>query len=122
MVLLLVSQSIVANAWHCVLASAGFSGGGDGILDRAVTQPAGVAPVHLSLPRLIQLIKGRHDGILVSTCPLSVVEIEVVATQTGEVGEDNTYMERKETDMTDEQQLGDKTVIYPLCFVFFCVI
>lgn len=96
-VLLLVSQAIVANARHRVLASAGFSGGVDGILDCAVTQPAGVAPVQLFSPRVIQLIKGRHDGILVTTCPLSVVEIEVVAAQTGKVGEDNTYMRRWET-------------------------
>lgn len=56
-VLLLFSQAIVADAWHCVLASAGFSGGGDGILDRAVTQPSRVAPVQVSLPRFVQLIK-----------------------------------------------------------------
>lgn len=96
LVLLFVSQAIVANARHCVLASAGFSGGGDGILDRAVTQPASVAPVHPSSPRIIQLVKGRYDGVLVTTCLLSVVEIEVVTTQARVVGEDNTYMERWE--------------------------
>lgn len=95
-VLVLVSQAVVANTRHCVLASAGFSGGGDGILDCAVTQPASVAPVHLSSPRIVQLVKGRHDGVLVPTCPLGVVEIEVVTTQAGEVGEDNTCMERRE--------------------------
>lgn len=92
-VLLLVSQAIVSDARHCVFASAGFSGEVDGILDRAVAQPAGVAPVHLPLPRLIQLIEGRHDGILVPTRSLCVVEIEVVAPQAGEVGEHNTYRE-----------------------------
>lgn len=96
-VFVLVSQAVVANAWDCVLASAGFPGVGDGILDCAVTQPAGVAPVHLSSPRIVQLVKGCHDGVLAATRPLSIVEIEVVATQTGEVGEDNTCMERWET-------------------------
>lgn len=121
-VLLFVSKSIVPNSWHCVLASTGFSGDVDGILHRAVTQPAGVAPVHLPLPCFIQLIKGSHDGVLVSTCSLSVVEIEVVAAQTGEVWEDNTYIVRWETDMIEDQQLGDKAIIYPLYFVFLCVI
>lgn len=92
-ILVLVSQAIVANPWQCVFASARFSGGGYRILDGAVAQPASVAPVQLSLPRIIQLIKRRHDCILVSACPLSVIEIEVVATQTGEVGENDTYME-----------------------------
>lgn len=121
-VLLFVSKSVVPNSWHCVLASTGFSGDVDGILHRAITQPAGIAPVHLPLPRVIQLIKRGHDGILVSTCSLGVVEIEVVAAQTGEVREDNTYIVRWETDMIDDQQLGDKAIIYPLYFVFLCVI
>lgn len=89
-VLVLVSHAVVANARHCVLASAGFSGCVDGILDRTIIQPAGVAPVHPSPPRIVQLVKGRNNGILVTTCPLSVVEIEVVAAEAGEVREDDT--------------------------------
>lgn len=113
-VLLLVSQAIVSDARHRVLASTGFSGEGDGILDRAVTQPAGVAPVHLPLPGLIQLIEGRHDGVLASTRSLGVVEVEIVASQAGEVGEHNTYRERKAADMTDDHQLGARTTIHHL--------
>lgn len=122
MVLVLVSQAIVADTGHHVLASTGFSGVGDGILHRAVTQPAGIAPVHISSPGVIQLVKRGHDGILVMTRPLSVVEIEVVATQTGVVGEDNTCVESRDTDKIDEQQLRGKTRIFPLGFVFSVVI
>ena len=56
-VLVLVSQAIVADTGHRVLASTGLSGVGDGILHRAVTQPAGIAPVHISSPGVIQLVK-----------------------------------------------------------------
>lgn len=56
------------------------------------------------------------------TRPLSVVEIEVVATQAGVVGEDNTCVESWDRDMTDELQLRGKTRIFPLGFVFSAVI
>lgn len=95
MVLLLLPQPIVPNAWHCVLASTWLSGYIDGILDRTITQPAGVAPVQLALPCLIQLVEGRHNGVLVPTCSLSIIEVEVVASQAGEVGEHDTYTVRK---------------------------
>lgn len=88
--LLLVSQAIVANAWHSVPASAGFSGVGNWIPNRAVAQPSSIAPVQFSLPGLMELFSRCYDGILVSTCPLRIVEIEVVSTKAGEVGEDNT--------------------------------
>ncbi len=117
-VLLLVSQAVVSYARHCVLAPARFSRGGDGILHGAITQPASIAPVQLSLPCIIQLIERRHDGILFSTCPLSFIEVEVVATQTGEVGEDNTYTERWETDTIAELQLSHKDWTHPLGFEF----
>lgn len=90
MVLVLVPEAIVADARYCILASAGFSGCVDGVLDGAVTQPAGVAPVHPFLPRFVQLVEGCHDGVLISTRPLCVIEVQVVATQAGEVGEDDT--------------------------------
>lgn len=90
-VLLLVSQAIVANAWHGVPASAGFSGVGNWILNRAVAQPTSIAPVQFSLPGLMELFSRCYNGILVSTCLLRSVEIEVVSTKAGEVGEDNTY-------------------------------
>lgn len=107
-ILVLVSPAVAANPRQSVFASARFSWGGYRILDGAVAQPASVAPVQLSLPRIIQLIKRCHDCVLVSTCPLGVVEIEVVATQTGEVGENDTYMQ---ADRMDDQQVGDKTLI-----------
>lgn len=92
-VLVLLSQAVVADARHRVLASAGFPGCVDGILHRAVAQPARVTPVHASSPRIVQLVKGRHDGILVATRPLSIIEIEVVAPKAGEVRENNAYVE-----------------------------
>lgn len=95
LVLVFVSQAVVSDPRHRVLASAGFSGSGDGILDRAVAQPAGVAPVHPSSPRVVQLVERCHDGVLVTTRPLGVVEIEVVATQAWEVREDYTYMQKQ---------------------------
>lgn len=91
LVLLLVPHAVVADARHHVLASAGLSGGGDGILDRAVAQPAGVAPVQPASPRVIQLVKRCHNGVLVPTRPLRIVEIEVVTTETRVVGEDDSY-------------------------------
>ncbi|KAG7218111.1 hypothetical protein INR49_020620 [Caranx melampygus] len=89
-----VDQAVVANAWHRVLASAGLPGCVDGILHRAVAQPASVTPVHPSSPCIVQLVKGRHNGILVATRPFSIIEIEVVAAKAGEVWEDNAYVER----------------------------
>lgn len=94
-VLLLLPQPIVPNAWHCVLASTWLSWDIDGILDRTIAQPAGVAPVQLALPCLVQLVEGCHNGVLVATCSLSIVEVEVVASQAGEVGEHDTYAVRK---------------------------
>lgn len=94
MVLVLVSQAIVADARHCVPASTGLPGGGDGILDRAVAQPASIAPVHPSSPCVVQLLEGRHGGVLFATRPLRIVKVEVVATQTREVGVDDTYSTR----------------------------
>lgn len=94
-VLLLLPQAVVPNARHCVLASTWLSGDIDGILDRAIAQPAGVAPVQLALPCLVQLVEGCHNGVLVPTCSLSIVEVEVVASQAGEVGEHDTYEMRK---------------------------
>lgn len=104
-VLVLVSQPIVPNAWHCVLATTGFSGGVDGILDCAIRQPASIAPVHPSPPRVIQLVKRCHDGILIVTRTLCIVEIKVVASQAGVVWEDNTYTDKVKTE--NEGREGD---------------
>lgn len=100
MVLLLVSQAIAADARQRVLAPAGLPGDVDGVLNASVAQPPGVAPVQLSLPRLMQLIEGRHRGVLVSAGPLRVVEVQVVAAKAREVGEDHAYG----ADTTDDSQ------------------
>ena len=106
-VLVLVSQAIVANAWYCVLAAAWSSRVGDGILDRAIIQPASIAPVHPSSPCIIQLIEGCHDGILVMTCPHSIVEIEVVATQAGIIWEHDPYTESCEKEKREQRKRND---------------
>lgn len=97
-VLLLVSQAVASDAWQRVLAPAGLSGDVNGILDASVAQPPGVAPVQLSLPRLMQLVEGCHRGVLLSARPLRIKEVQVVAAEAGEVGEDDACG----SDMTDE--------------------
>lgn len=88
-VLLLVSQAVAADARQRVLAPAGLSRDVDGILNASIAQPPGVAPVQLPLPRLVKLVEGRHGGVLVSARPLRVVEVQVVAAEAREVGEDD---------------------------------
>lgn len=102
-VLLLVSQAVATDAWQRVLAPAGLSGDADGVLNASVAQPSGVAPVQLSLPRLVQLIEGRHGGVLVSAGPLRVIEVQVVAAKAREIGEDDAYG----SDRTDDSQRND---------------
>lgn len=92
-VLVLVPQPVVADARHRVPAAAGFPRGVDGVLDRPVAQPTGVAPVHPSSPRVIQLVEGSHDGVLLATRSLGVVEVKVVAPEAGVVGEEDTCAE-----------------------------
>lgn len=88
-VLLLVSQAVAADARQHVFAPAGLSGDVNRILNASIVQPSSVAPVQLSLPCFMQLIEGRHSGVLVSACSLRIVEVQVVAAKARKVGEDN---------------------------------
>lgn len=90
-VLLLVSQAVAADARQHALAPAGLSGDVNRILNASIVQPSSVAPVQFSLPRFMQLIEGRHSGVLVSACSLRIVKVQVVAAKTRKVGEDNPY-------------------------------
>lgn len=101
-VLLLVSQAVATDAWQRVLAPAGLSGDVNRVLNASVAQPSGVAPVQLSLPRVMQLIEGCHRGVLVPARPLRIIEVQVVAAKAREVGEDDAY----------RSGLTDDSVIY----------
>lgn len=90
-VLLLVSQAVAADARQRVLAPAGLSGDVNWVLNASIAQPSSVAPVQLSLPRCVQLIEGRHGGVLVPACSLRIIEVQVVAAKAGKVGEDDAY-------------------------------
>lgn len=111
-VLLLVSQAVASDAWQRVLAPAGLSGDVNRILNASVAQPPGVAPVQLSLPCLMQLIEGRHGGVLCLTGPLRIIEVQVVAAEAREIGKDDAYS----SDMADDLQRNDThlSVIYAL--------
>lgn len=106
-VLLLVSQAVATDAWQRVLAPAGLSGDVNWILNASVAQPSGVAPVQLSLPRLMQLIEGCHGGVLVSACTLRIIEVQVVAAKAREIGEDDAYG----SGMTDDSQRNDTYLV-----------
>ena len=67
------------------------AGLGDRVLDGAVAEPPGVAPVKAGPPCLEELVKGGHRGILLQTGLLCVVEVQVVAAQAGGVWEYYTY-------------------------------
>ena len=90
-VLVFVSQAVVSDARRHVLSTAGFTRVGDGILNRAVAQPPGVAPVQFPSPRVVQLIERSHHGVLIPARPLSVVEVQVVAAEARVVREDDTW-------------------------------
>lgn len=63
----------------------------DGVLHRAVTQPAGIAPVQTVPPGLVELLEVGHHGGLVHTGLLGVREVEVVAAQTWKVREHHPW-------------------------------
>lgn len=109
-VLLLVSQAIATDAWQRVLAPAGLSGDVNRILNASIAQPPGIAPVQLSLPCVMQLIEGCHGGVLVSACPLRIVEVQVVAAKAREIGIDDAYG----SDMTEEMTSDTDFVLFTL--------
>lgn len=63
---------------------------GDGVLHRAVVQPASVAPVQAVLPGVVELLEGGHHSILVHAGFLSIVEVQVIAAKPGRVREDDS--------------------------------
>jgi len=90
---MLVTPAIIADARAVVGAATRPSGFGDGILNCAVIQPAGIAPVQPPLPGLKQLIKVGDHGTLVETGLHGIMVVHSVAAHTGIVWEHNTIAE-----------------------------
>lgn len=66
---------------------------GDGVLDRPVSQPTSVAPVHALLPGLVELCKGGHGGVLLLTGLLGSQEAQLVAATRVLIGEHHTWVQ-----------------------------
>lgn len=85
-----VLQSITPEPCRVVGAATRLSGFGDGVAHRAVTQPAGVAPVQAASPGLYQLVVTGDHSILLKTRLRGVGEVQVVAARRWRVGKDDT--------------------------------
>ena len=83
----LVALAVRPEAGVAAGSTTRLAGLGDRILDSAVAQPAGVAPVKAAPPRLEELIEGGHRRVLPQAGLLRVVEVQVVAAQAGGVWE-----------------------------------
>ena len=86
-----VPSPVAPNPRSEVVPPARPSGPGDGVLDRAVGQPAGIAPVQTLLPGLEELREGGQRGVLLLTDPLGFQEAQVVTTLMGLVGKHHTW-------------------------------
>ena len=87
----LVALAVRPEAGIAAGSATGLAGLGDRVLDGAVVQPAGVAPVKAAPPRLEELVEGGHRRVLAQAGLLCVVEVQVVAAQAGGVWEYYTY-------------------------------
>lgn len=93
---MLVTQAVVSDSGAAVGSATGPSRFGDGVLNRAVAQPASIAPIQAAFPGLKQLIKAGDHGVLLLTGLLSVMEVQVVAAQMGGVRKHNAFTGREE--------------------------
>lgn len=82
--------AVAPEAGPVVGAAAGPPGVDDGVLHRAVAQPARVAPVQAVPPGVEQLIVARNHGTLVHAGLHGVGEVQVVAASVGGVWEHDT--------------------------------
>lgn len=73
--LLFIPEAIVSDTRHRILPPAGLPGLGDGVLHRAIAEPASIAPVQPWPPGLVELVEGGNDGVLVQAGLLSLVEV-----------------------------------------------
>lgn len=93
-----VPRAVAADARGEVHAPAGLAGQADGVLHRAVGQPARVAPVQPLAPRLEELVKVGEDGTLVLAHLLGFVEIEPVLPAGRLVGEHDAWRQMGHSD------------------------
>lgn len=82
-----MSLSVATQARRQVDSTASITRRRDWIMHRAVSQPAGVAPVQPLLPRREELLKGSQGGVLILTRLLGREEVETVASFLGVVRE-----------------------------------
>lgn len=87
---LFVLKAIASEAGPIVGATTRSSGVDNGILHRAISQPASIAPVQAGPPGIIELIVGCNFCALFHTCPHSIDKTEVVAATFVGVWENNT--------------------------------
>lgn len=86
-----VARAVAADARGEVHTPAGLAGQADGVLHRAIGQPARIAPVQPLAPRLEELVKVGEDGTLVLAHLLGFVEVEPVLPAGRLVGEHDAW-------------------------------
>lgn len=90
-----VLLSVAPHTWSQVHAPAAVTWLRDGILHRAIRQPASIAPVQPLLPRREKLLKRGQSGVLVLAHLLGPKEVKMVAPSVGVVGKDHTWGGKK---------------------------
>lgn len=88
-----VTAAVAADPWATAATTAGHTGLGDRVLDRPVSQPTSVAPVHALLPGLVELSKGRHGGVLPLAGLLGSQVAQLVAATRVLVGEHHAWVQ-----------------------------
>lgn len=86
-----VTAAIAADPWATAATTAAHSGFGDRVLDRPVSQPTSVAPVHACLPGLVELCKSGHGGVLPPAGLLGSQETQLVAATRVLIGEHHAW-------------------------------
>lgn len=86
-----VAWAVAAHARRQTQAPAGLPWQGDGVLHRAILQPASIAPVQALLPGTEELLEGGYHSVLLLTGLLCLGEVELVATLGRLVGKDHAW-------------------------------
>lgn len=88
-----MAAAVAPEPWAAAATAAGDPGLGDGVLDRPVSQPTSVAPVHALLPGLVELCEGGHGGVLALAGLLGSQETQLVAAPRVLVGEHHAWVQ-----------------------------